>query len=202
MRCVHYSYPIQTNNRPSSMPVLFNYRGPNMMGLVPGAHAEYEGAPDCMMDPYNFTVKEAWHRNKMYGKGVFFERSWDPAHRSPSLTAGSVVSLHGAEGTRLKPCPLGFYPQAYENGLQLVIGDQPTKDHPENRCYNLLGSYAQYLKCADDPLETNYAWQQNCEFIEDVTYHGERVLNLHILKAIRSGSQMIVAREGYLAPPA
>ena len=52
------------------------------------------------------------------------------------------------------------------------------------------------------PLETNYAWQQNCEFIEEFTCNGERVLNLHILKAIRSGSQMIVAREGYLAPPA
>ena len=87
-------------------------------------------------------------------------------------------------------------------GDACIVADQPTKDHLENRCYNLLGSYAQYLNCADDPLETNYAWQQNCEFIEDVTYHGERVLNLHILKAIRSGSQMIVAREGYLAPPA
>ena len=185
------------------MPVLFNYVGPQgpIMGFLPGAHADYDGAPDCMMDHDNFVVKEARYRNTSYGKGVFFERSWDPAHRSPPLTAGSVVSLHGAEGTRLKPCSHGFYQQAYENGLQLVIGDELPKDHPENRCYNLLGTYAQYLNCADDPRETNYAWRQNCEFIEDVTYHGERVLNLHVIKPIHSGWQMIVAWEGYLAPP-
>lgn len=186
------------------MPTVFNFRPRSQIDYQydgPAIDRRYNGPADCMMDDDNFTVRGASHRRKSYGNGVYFDRSSNHSLHAPPLIGGSVVSLHGAEKTRLKPCPHGFCKQAYDNGLQLVIGDGLTKDALENRCYNLLGSFAYYLNCADDPLETNYAWRQNCEFIEDFTCNGERVLNLHVLKAIRSRSQMIVAREGYLSPP-